>query len=370
VIESVPATVQLSPPVRRSATVRDWVATRAGRAVDAATIRVGLAFGCRAAVRRKQLAARAAYYDAVAATYREIGERLYAPPPPIGSRVERTHGALPGDGTLLDLMWPSAYRPTLARGRAELARWPRCATAHARLFLHREPAPTVICIHGWRAGNPRVAEQSWRAHRLYAAGLDVALFILPHHGPRGPIAPRRIAPFPSQGNLVRTNEGFGQAIADLRQLRRFLEARGAGVVGVAGMSLGAYVSALWATLDAELAFAALLIPLADLTTATIDAEARRGVRLPDEVAAAASRAMAVHRPLARAPRLPGARMTVVMAEGDVITGPRHARALAAHFGAELAAAPGGHLVRAWRDRAFELMLARIERGLGVEPRLA
>jgi hypothetical protein len=367
VTESAVATIDTSGLARRrgrAATITDWVATRAGRAIDVATIRVGLAFGRRASARQRELAARAGYYDAVAAMYAEIGDELYAPPPPIGARVERTLAALPGDGTLLDLVWPSAYRPWHALGRAELARWPRCATAHARLLHHAKPAPAVICIHGWRAGNPRGAEQAWRAHQLYAAGLDVALFILPHHGPRGPVVPRRIAPFPSQGNLVRTNEGFAQTIADLRQLRGWLAARGAGAVGVAGVSLGGYVSALWATLDADLAFAALLIPLADLTTATVDMEARRGVFLSDEVAAAASRAMAVHRPLARSPRLAGERMTVVMAAGDLITGPPHARALAAHFGAELAAAPGGHIVQSWRDRAFERMLAAIEREIG------
>jgi dienelactone hydrolase len=68
--------------------------------------------------------------------------------------------------------------------------------------------------------------------------------------------------FPS-ANVIRTNEAFGQAVSDLRALRAWLEQRGS-VVGVMGMSLGGYTTALWASVDPKLAYAVPWIPAVDM----------------------------------------------------------------------------------------------------------
>src|SRR5258708_6261513 len=79
----------------------------------------------------------------------------------------------------------------------------------------------------------------------------------------------RPPPFP--GNDPRFgNEGFRQAVADLRVLMTLLRERGAPSVGIMGMSLGGYASALLATVQRDLAFAVPMIPLASLANAARD----------------------------------------------------------------------------------------------------
>jgi pimeloyl-ACP methyl ester carboxylesterase len=65
-----------------------------------------------------------------------------------------------------------------------------------------------------------------------------------------------------------TNEGFRQAVTDIRSLARWLRNRGAPHVGVMGMSLGGYTSALVATVMSqdEIDFVMPMIPLASIAT--------------------------------------------------------------------------------------------------------
>src|SRR5262249_1396975 len=133
-------------------------------------------------------------------------------------------------------------------------------TAHARLRLGPRPRPAVILIHGYLGGHYGMEERAWPVAWLDRKGLDVALPILPFHAPRGD---GRAPPLPSGDPRV-TNEGFRQAAHDIRALAAWLRARGAPSVGVMGMSLGGYTTALLATLEPTLAFAVPMIPLASV----------------------------------------------------------------------------------------------------------
>ena len=190
----------------------------------------------------------------------------------------------------------------------------------------------------------------WPVEWLFDHGLDVALPALPFHGVR---APRLASPiFPGSDPRL-TNEGFRQAVLDLRALARHLLDRGAPDVGVMGMSLGGYTTALLATVERRLSFAVPMIPLASL--AHMARSLGRFTGSPDEQRAQHEALDAAHRavsPLARPSLIDPDRVLVAAAEGDRITPIEHARALALHFDAPLHVFHGGHILQFGRGDAF------------------
>ncbi|HEU5060001.1 MAG TPA: alpha/beta hydrolase family protein, partial [Kofleriaceae bacterium] len=197
---------------------------------------------------------------ALAEHYARIGPDFYAPPP-LPEVAERTVAPRAGAAAVADLAWPSLYRPSWPGYADELAKYAANATARARLYRGEGSGrPVVICLHGWGAGQPWIDERAFVISYLLRIGLDAVLFQLPFHGERAPVQARRSGSLFLTAHLVRTNEAFGQAVFELRQLAGWLRASGAPAVGALGMSLGSYVTALWAGLDRELAFAGALIP--------------------------------------------------------------------------------------------------------------
>ena len=190
----------------------------------------------------------------------------------------------------------------------------------------------------------------WPVEWLFAKGLDVALPVLPFHAVRAPRTGAAI--FPGSDPRI-TNEGFRQAVLDLRSLARHLRERGAPSVGVMGMSLGGYTTALLATVDDDLRFAVPMIPLASIAHM-----ARRMGRFTGndaEQTAQFEGLEAAHRPvspLARAPRIDPDRMLVLAAERDRITPIEHSHWISEHFRAPMHVFPGGHILQFGRAEAF------------------
>ena len=89
---------------------------------------------------------------------------------------------------------------------------------------------------------------AWLHHRL---GLNVAIPVLPLHGPRR-IGLRSGDGFLS-GDYIDTVHMQAQAVWDVRRLVGWLRARGARTIGAYGVSLGAYTTALLAAFEADLA---------------------------------------------------------------------------------------------------------------------
>jgi pimeloyl-ACP methyl ester carboxylesterase len=323
-----------------------------GGGVDLAALHVVLALTQKKHNRIAELEARRPYWEAMARAYAALDPaEFYATPPPIAPRVKPRPRSVDG-GTVLDLTWPSGYEPRWAEARADYERWRENATSHVRLFRHAKHAPAVICIHGFGGGAFFIEEQAWQVSRLFALGLDVALFTLPFHGRR---APRHWgAPmFPVAEDIGRTNEGFGQAIWDLRGLMAWLRAEGAPAVGVAGMSLGAYTTALLATVEPQLDFAIKSIPMADITDAVVAHDRMRGLEIDVAIQNASRQALAIHTPLMRAPVIDGARVLVMGAEQDRITGHWQAAELARHFGGALRIVGGSHLFHLGRRETLQ-----------------
>lgn len=253
-------------------------------------------------------------------------------------------------GTVLDASWPSTSVPYLAGVREAYLDHEANRTAHARLYVGHAARPAVVLIHGYMAGAWAIEERAWPIRWMHRIGLDVALMVLPFHALRGP-AGGGPPPFPGSDPRF-TNEGFRQAIADLRVLIDVLRERGAPSVGVMGMSLGGYTTSLLATLNEDLSFAVPIIPLASIADFARD-QGRLGT---GEQAALQHRALeaanAVVSPLARPGLVSPERMLVVGAEADRITPIAHAERLAQHFQAPLLRVPGGHLMQVWRREAF------------------
>jgi dienelactone hydrolase len=270
-----------------------------------------------------------------------------------------------------DASWPSVFEPFLPAVAERYLSRVENRTARARLFLAGPPEavsarPAVIAVHGYMGGQWIVEENAWPIEWLSKRGLDVVLPVLPLHGGRAG-SHRGTPGFPSSDPRM-TNEGFRQAVTDIRTLVRWLRDRGAPNVGVMGMSLGGYTSALTATVTDGIDFVMPMIPLASIADFAREQGRLGSGREADEQHAALERANWVVSPLARPLMVPKARALVVAAEQDRITPVAHAARIARHFDCTMLTIGGGHLVQLGRSEAFRALASLLEREGIIAPR--
>jgi hypothetical protein len=120
---------------------------------------------------------------------------------------------------------------------------------HAWVARHSGPErPWLICLHGLGTGGPYADFAGFRAEMLHhELGLNLLMPVLPLHGPRKPAA----LPVASllSFDLLDAFHGVSQAVWDTRRLIQWARAQGATRIGLYGLSMGSYVSALLAGLD-------------------------------------------------------------------------------------------------------------------------
>lgn len=270
-----------------------------------------------------------------------------------------------------DASWPSAFEPFLSDVAERYLSRVENRMARARLFLAGSAdapttRPAIIAVHGYMGGHWLIEESAWPLDWLLRRGLDVALPVLPFHAARA--GTRRGAPaFPSSDPRM-TNEGFRQAVTDIRSIVRWLRDRGAPQVGVVGMSLGGCTSALLATVTDEIDFVVPIIPLASVADFARDQGHLGAGNEAEQQHAALERANWVASPLARPLKVPLARTLIVGAEHDRVTPIAHARRLAKHFGCEMLTIGGSHLVQIGRSEAFRALASLLERHEIIAPR--
>jgi len=154
--------------------------------------------------------------------------------------------------------FPSQYAPSASvPGAARYAEQTGNKIAHAWMLRQQSPAPWVVCVHGAGMGDPMVDLTLFRAAALRREGFNVAIPVLPHHGPRG--AGRFQLAFPS-ADLVGNLHGAAQAIADVRAVLAYIAARDE-PAALYGISLGAYVAAAVAPLEPSLAAVMVGVPV-------------------------------------------------------------------------------------------------------------
>jgi len=162
--------------------------------------------------------------------------------------------------------YASGYRPPVPLpGFDRWMRYEDNRDARAWIFRHPgKPRPWLVGIHGYRMGIPAIDLTLFQVGYLhYKLGLNVALPVLPLHGPRK--AYTRSGSGFLDGRLVELLHAEAQAIWDIRRLIAWLRAEHqAPAVGALGYSLGGYNAALLAGLEPELACVIAGIPLVDM----------------------------------------------------------------------------------------------------------
>jgi pimeloyl-ACP methyl ester carboxylesterase len=249
------------------------------------------------------------------------------------SRLQRE---VPG-GVVVRRLLSTAYRPYLA----DEADAGRTALRHPILlehWMHRPgpPRATVLSLHGFTMGRPRIDAVALFASRWYRCGLDVALMTLPQHGERTPPGARFSGEAFAVPHVARLAEAVREAIYEIRVVTRWLRERSEAPVGVLGLSLGGYLTALLAGLCDDPDFVVPMVPPAcfgDLAWRflTRTRHYRRGgvaAFSRDELRAA----FRIHSPLAHPLQVPKARVLIVAGRGDRIVPPEHPMALWEHWG--------------------------------------
>lgn len=339
------------------------VFTRASAALDRSVIRF---MERRMAPRTPRVHANDAREKLLAIIQAYSEDTLDAPsrffPDPVEPRIKLSPQ---GDGPLgtqvVDLSFASDYQPFHPDARDLYLATTENMTAHARWWTSDRGRPTIVMLHGWGGGNYWMEERAFAVPYWLRHGYDVALFQLPFHGHRQGKA-AMLPNFPS-ANPLRTNEGFGHAIYDLRALGMFLRKRGASAIGAMGMSLGGYTTALWSTID-DLDFAVAMIPAVSMASLFWrhgeDSPVRKRAANAGITEELLAEVFSVHAPLTRPPRVPIERRFVIAGKGDRITPPEQAEALAKHWGVDTLWFEGGHLAQLGRADAFRT----VRRALG------
>ncbi len=255
-------------------------------------------------------------------------------------------------GTVEDLSFKSPFEPLHPAQRARWQRRSHNRIARARYLRHDgPPRPTVAFIHGFFADPYWLNELVFALPEFYWAGCNVLLFTLPFHGKRQ----SRLSPFSGHGffsgGVTALNEAFAQTVFDFRILLDFLlNSERAPEVGVTGISLGGYSSALIAAVEDRLAFSVPNVPVASLPDLVLEWEPLGTLMKTAMVAAGVSikdlrQMTAVHSPLTWTPRLPRDRLMVIGGVGDRLAPPKHTRLLWDHWErCRIHWFPGSHVI--------------------------
>ena len=194
--------------------------------------------------------------------------------------------------------------------------------ARAWVLRHDEPRPWLVCVHGTSMGKPNLDLNLFRARWLHEdMGLNVVFPVLPLHGVRGDGLPQHAA-FPGE-DVMDNVHGIAQSVWDVRRLVRWAAAQSDQPVGITGISLGGFVTALVAGLEPDLACAILGVPAVDLidlidhhSTRQRDPQYLRMLDLARQVGVVVS-------PLSVSPQLPLERRFIYAGLADRLAHPRH-----------------------------------------------
>ncbi len=194
---------------------------------------------------------------------------------------------------------------------------------------------TIIAVHGFGMGHPRVDAIALQARDWFDAGLDVALFTLPRHGARTDKDTRFSGAALASGDIADLNATIRQSLHELLLLARMLREESDAPVGILGQSLGGYLAALLACRDPDLAFVVPIVPpacLGDLAWRFLAASrsARDTARAAFTLAELRT-CFRGHSPLAYRPLVARERLLLVAGRGDRIVPPEHPQALWKHW---------------------------------------
>jgi len=233
----------------------------------------------------------------------------------------------------------------------------------------QEPRATVVALHGFTMGFPRIDAVVMFAAACYRAGYDVALLTLPSHGARTPRGARFSGERFAVPHVARLNDAVRQAVYEIHLTAGWLRQRTQRPVGLMGLSLGGYLSSLMAGLTPDLDFVIPIVPpvcMGDLAWRFF-AQSRH-YRESGEAAFSREQLRAayrVHSPLTYARRVDKARTLIVAGRGDQIVPPDHPHALWRHWGEpDIHWFSGSHLAPFRRSQLLKAILDHVAACVG------
>lgn len=277
-------------------------------------------------------------------------------------------------GVFERLRWRSCHETNLnasnLKPQSIHVRQPNNDWVTAYLWRHGDsPRPTVIFVHGFMAATWEINEFFLGMKSLYELGCDVVLKTLPHHGERRSSMAKISGLDYVSGGIESLNQAVIQSTYDIRTLVDYLKnQRHVEKVGLTGLSLGGYTSALIAGLENRLEFVMPVIPIISIPDAMmewkpLDQALLRIMRKFSLDIRQLRQTMAFHSPMSRSALLPSTRLMIIAGMGDKMASPRHAEALQKHWqGCDLHWFEGSHalpLQRARTDRAKQIFLEKI-----------
>jgi pimeloyl-ACP methyl ester carboxylesterase len=209
----------------------------------------------------------------------------------------------------------------------------------------------LVCAHGLGMGsNPPVDLRAFRASQLVRRGVNVAVPVLPLHGPRA--TGRGRGEDLMTIDMVDSLHGIAQAVWDLRRVIAWLRATyGAEQIGVIGYSLGGLVASITAALEDDLACVIAGIPVVDLPHLFRRHSPPDIARLANAHGVLGPAADEVHRvvsPLAMTCKVPFDRRYIFAGLADRMSTFGHARRLWTHWDRPaFASYAGGHVGFYW-----------------------
>ncbi len=243
----------------------------------------------------------------------------------------------PPNGTCELLTFESPFKAVNPKLRDTYSRKRRNMRAVAQHWRHEKgPRPTICVIHGF------MADPYWLNRRFFALpwffeqGYDILLYTLPHHGPRQSL----LSPFSGHGlfagGFANINESMAHAVHDFRIFVDHLESQGVKKIGVTGISLGGYTSALLAAVEERLHFAIPNVPVVSLPDLMLEwfpanIPIKAFLKAGGIGVSEARHMLAVHSPLTYPPLIPKKRLMVIAGAGDRLAPPKHARLLWDHW---------------------------------------
>lgn len=264
------------------------------------------------------------------------------------------------------ISWPSEYEPPI-----ELPGWERWhsfeanRTASAWVMSRDDhPRPWIVCIHGFGTGAPFTDQFAFHVKHLHdELGINLAGIVLPAHGSRrpSPISGEQFLNF----DLLHAVHGLSQSLWDMRRLLSWVRAQDPTRLGVIGVSLGGYVTALTAAFESELDLAMAGIPVVDFVEMFRHHSPRHvHMRALEHhiLDGTAERVMSVVSPLEMPVNAPESARAIFAGMGDRMAPPTQARRLYLHWGdPDICWYPGNHVGYLWADKAWSFVDEMLER---------
>jgi pimeloyl-ACP methyl ester carboxylesterase len=264
----------------------------------------------------------------------EKPQSYHEAPPPLESPVLRYGRSLRQSIELLS--FPSGYEPHANEpGRERWLSRRLNREAHATVLRHRDAGrPWLVCIHGYGMGTPLVDLFGFSARRLHhELGLNLLLPVLPLHGARNRRG--RSGDGFLAGDFLDTVHAEAQAMWDIRRLLSWLRSTGATQIGVYGLSLGGYTTALLSCLEGDLACAIAGIPAVDFARLVERVAPNRLLREVERLGfdwGALRDVLSVVSPLALDPLVPRDRRSIFAGTADHLVPADQVRDLWRHWG--------------------------------------